>query len=340
MNFKKINDGFILVVGKIKYFLLSLKGNRDLLAFLIFLVLSTGLWFLNALRKEYTTIIKYPVNYTNFPDDYILLGKPTDFVDLKIHSIGYNILPYYLGNIISPIDLNVSSFRKTEQGGGVGAFVLTRTLIRGISNKMSNGVDLIEINPDTLFVRFEKKESKKVPVVFRSTLKFKSSYYQSGNVKIAPDSVVVAGPASIVDTINFIPTNYTTFEELSDTLVRNIVLNNPANTTVDQGRVVVNIPVEPFTEKELQIPLTIKNVPDSLKLKMFPSEVIVTFAVAVSKFNKVKSEDFNAFVDYKTYEGGQLPDRLKVRLNPNFEDIKNVSYSPLFVECLFEKAIK
>ncbi len=340
MNIKKINDDFVQVTDKIKHFLMSLKGNKDLLAFLIFLVLSTGLWFLNALRKEYTTTIEYPVHYTNFPDDYILLGKTRNFVDLKIHSIGYNILPYYVGNIISPIDLNVSSFRRREQGGKVGAFVLTRDLIKDISNKMSNGVDLMEIDPDTLFVHFEQKKYKKVPVLFKAGLNFKFSYYQSGNVTLTPDSVVISGPASIIDTIQSLPTKYTKFEQLSDSLVRNLALNIPSNIIVDPGRVVVNIPVEPFTEKELQIPLTIKNIPDSLKLKTFPSEVNVTFAVAVSQFNKVKTDDFDAFVDYNSYVGGQLPDRLKVRLNSDLDNIKNISYSPLFVECLFEKVIK
>ncbi len=340
MNIKTLKSYLGQIVVKLKQFVISLKSNRDLLVFLLFLFLSTGLWVLNALRKEYTTTIEYPVNYTDFPDDFILLGKPQETVELKIHSLGYNILPYYMGRILSAKDLYVSSFRRISNGDELGAYVLTRSLIKDISNHMSNGVELLSISPDTLFVKFEKKEYKKVPVVFQSELKFRSSYYQSGDITIRPDSVEISGPASYIDTTEFVYTKRTKYDDLMDSLTRNLGLEMPTDMSVNPSRVVVNIPVEPFTEKSVLIPLTLLNVPDTLQLKTFPSEVNVTFSVAVSKFNEVKSTDFEVFVDYNSYSGNNLPDRLKVKMNTNLDNIKNINYSPLFVECLFEKLIK
>ncbi len=324
--------------SKTKELLLSLKNNRDLLVFLVFLLLSTGLWFLNALRKDFVTTIEYPVKYSDFPEDFILLGEPQTQVQLKIRSLGYNILPYHFGKVISPEDLRVSAFKRMRKGNAEGAYILTRELKNMFTRNLTNGIDLLEIYPDTLFVLFEKKERKKVPVRFQSQLKFKPQYYQSGNIKIKPDSVEISGPSTLIDTLDYVSTENKVFEELSDSLVRNVSLVTNKKIQVSPGRVVVSIPVEPYTEKVLNIPLKMVNVPDSLRLKCFPSEIKVSFTVAVSKFNDVSSADFNALVDFNTNTSNTLPDRLKVKITDMPQGVKNVDYSPLFVECLFEKS--
>ncbi len=334
---KQLKSNIDEIVDKLKDALLSIKQNRDLLVFLLFFVLATGLWFLNALRKEYTTTITYPVDYIKFPKDFIVLGKPQTKVQLKIKSSGYSVLPYHLGKVLNPEELNVSSFRRMDFGQNSGAYVLTDDLKKSFSDKLSNGIELIDIFPDTLFVNFEKKERKKVAVKFNSTLEFQPQYYQSGQVMIKPDSVEVAGPASVIDSIDYIETLFKFEDPLSDSLKRNVSLKSIKDIEINPSRVVINIPVEPFTQKNLSIPIDQLNVPDSLRLRSFPGNVNVSFTVAVSQFNNINAQDFSAIVDYNTYNEGGLPDRLKIKLLDFPNGIKSVNYSPLFVECLFEK---
>ncbi|WP_066628830.1 CdaR family protein [Labilibacter marinus] len=318
----------------------SIKQNRDLLAFVLFLVLSIGLWFLNALRKEYTTTISYPVKYENFPKDYILLGEPQDKIDLKIKSLGYSILPYYWGKILNPEQLNVSSFRRIKQGNKYGAFVLTRDISKDFSSKLSNGIELLEIFPDTLFVSLEKKERKRVAVKFEADLFFEQQYYQSGNVSLKPDSVEISGPASLVDSVTFVSAKFELEEALRDSLVRNVSIKGIDKLEITPSRVVVDIPVEPFTQKNLRIPVDHLNIPDSLSLKSFPGVINITFTVAASRYSRINAQDFSAIIDYNQRDTKGLPDRLKVRLLQRPSGIKNVTYSPLFVDCLFEKKAK
>lgn len=311
--------------------------NKDLLVFLLFVVLATALWFLNALRKEYTTTVSYPIRYSQFPDDFILLGKPMNSLELKIKSHGYTVLPYHMGKILDPEELNVSSFKRIKSGDTYGAFLSTRDLLKSFSDKLINGVELLQIYPDTLFVYFEKKERKKVPVRFNSKLSFEPQFYQFGEISIQPDSIEVSGPESVIDSLDFVYTELKTFEGLNDSLVRNVSVEGLENVEMKPSRVVVSIPVEPFTQKNITISINDMNVPDSLKLKTFPSEVSVSFTVAVSQFNKISSDDFATIVDYDTKSTSSLPDRLKVKLLNVPDGIKDVNYTPLFVECLFEK---
>ena len=318
----------------------SLRQNRDLLVFVIFLVLSTALWFLNALRKEYTTTISYPVKYVDYPKNFILLGKPQDKLKLKIRSFGYAALQYHLGKILDPQPLNVSSFKRTRRGDTYGAYVATKNISKSFSDKLSNGVELLEIYPDTLFVYLEKKERKMVEVRFDSELTFEQQFYQSGDIAIKPDSVEIAGPSSLVDSIKFVTTEFNNSDALRDSLVRNVGIRTIDNIEINPNRVVVNIPVEPFTQKKLRIPIGHLNLPDSVRLKTFPGDINIAFTVAASRFNKITAQDFSAFVDFNQNKSPGLPDRLKVKLVKQPEGIKSVTYSPLFVDCLFERERK
>jgi hypothetical protein len=52
-------------IKKIKQFLTT----RDFLVFLLFLGISTALWTLQALRKNYEMTVEMPIAYTNLPGD-------------------------------------------------------------------------------------------------------------------------------------------------------------------------------------------------------------------------------------------------------------------------------
>lgn len=331
------NDNIPKWTQKVQKVLASIKQNRDLLVFLLFLVLATGLWFINALRKEYTTNISYPVKYGEFPDDYILLGKPQNKIQIQIRSLGFSILPYHMGKFLEPHLLKVSSFRRIRTENRYGAYLPTREILKNFTGTFPKDIELVSISPDTLFIYFEKKERKKIPVKFNSQLKFKPQYYQSGKIKLKPDSVEVSGPSSLIDSIAFVETEFKIYEALSDSLVRNMSLERTSNLEFNPSRVVVSIPIEPFTEKNLNIPIVHLNVPDTLTLKTFPDDINLTFTVAASRFNTVRAQDFSVAVDYSSSTAPGLPDRLKVRLLSQPEGIKNVSYSPLFVECLFKR---
>ncbi len=334
---KRFKDNIPNWTQKAKKVLASAKQNRDLLVFLLFFVLATGLWFINALRKEYTTTISYPVKYVEFPNDYILLGKPQSKIQIQIRSLGFSILPYHMGKLLEPHLLNVSSFRRIKTEKRYGAYLPTREIFNSFAGTFPKDIKLVSISPDTLFIFFEKKERKKVPIKFNSQLKFKPQYYQSGKIKLKPDSVEVSGPSSLIDSITFVNTEFKTYEALSDSLGRNMSLERIGNIEFTPSRVVVSIPIEPFTEKSMRIPIKHLNIPDTLTLKTFPDDINLTFTVAASRFNTVKAQDFSVAVDFTSSTTPGLPDRLKVRILSQPEGIKNVSYSPLFVECLFKR---
>lgn len=78
-------------IGKILgYFGASheLHIKRNVVTYGICVIIATVLWFLNALNKEYTTEITYPIKYTELPKGKLLVSEPPKEMTLAIKAHG------------------------------------------------------------------------------------------------------------------------------------------------------------------------------------------------------------------------------------------------------------
>jgi len=108
----------------------------------------------------------------------------------------------------------------------------------------------------------------------------------------------------------------------------------PEKTTVSPQKVILKIEVEKFTEKELKIPITIRNKPENTTVKLFPSEVKILISVGLSEFDKIKPTDFEASVDFNTIEDGMQDIAVTIDKNPVSNQV--IRYNPERVEFLVE----
>lgn len=326
------------VQGIVRLWFDQLKQDKNLVVFLIFLVISTGFWFLNALRKEYTATLSYPVKFVDLPENKML---PEDFrgrIEVKVKAVGFVILRYQLSNAFLPLTFSVSEMQSLKTASGEeGVFTITSTEKNKIAGQLSQGMELIDISPDTLFVPLAEKGNARVPVKILADIGFQKQYLQAGEIMVQPDSVTISGPKSIVDTIRFIQTRKVDLQGLSDTVTTNVPLVIPPRVKSSVKKVTATIPVEPFTEINLKIPLRIYGLPDSLRIKTFPSSIQVSFRVGISKYGTIDESHFSAVIDASPVLRSDRPERLKVRLDKAPINIESLSFSPIFVEYLLEK---
>ncbi|MFO8002494.1 MAG: CdaR family protein [Marinilabilia sp.] len=314
-----------------------LRQNRDLIVFLVFLVIATGFWFLNALRKEYTTTLSYPVRFVNVPDERMLPEDVQKKIDLEVRAVGFVILRYQLSNAFLPLNFDVSDMQSATINNTEGVYALTGEEQDRIVGQLSQGMELVEISPDTLFVPLIEHTSVRLPVRAKTDLGFAKQHLQAGPVILDPDSVEVSGPSQIIDTMSHINTRALVFEELRDTVSTMVSLDVPDRIETSENKVSATIPVESFTELNMRVPLKVAGLPDSLRIKTFPSEIQVSFRVGISKYEAVDESQFRAVVDVDPVLDDDRPDRLKVRLDKVPEEVESVSFSPIFVEYLLEK---
>ncbi|WP_439185208.1 CdaR family protein [Carboxylicivirga taeanensis] len=315
----------------------ELREDKNALIFLVFLFFSACFWVLNALQKDnYSTDVTYPVKFVNVGEDEIIYGSAKRELQLKIKGGGFKILNFLTRHQFSAKGIDVSQLNRVTVNGITGAYVNSKDYFQLIERELVMGIELVTITPDTLFIPLIKRHSKKIPVKVDAKLSFAQQCQLSGPVVVEPDSVIVSGAGSIIDSLDFISTKPLTFEKLADTIVRNVSLEKAENIEMQAKRVVVTFPVEPFTEANIMVPIKAVNLPDSLELRTFPSEVNVSYNLGLSR-PLYKVSEFNVLIDFSEMDFNRLPRRLKVKVNDHPDNIQNMTYQPVFVEYLLER---
>ncbi len=314
-----------------------LRFDRRVMVFIFFLVVSTVFWLLNVLGREYTTQLSYPVRYTNFPDDVVMVGELPSNLDLTVNAYGYTLLKHYIGRRLLPIVFDVNSFslNRMPDTDTKNFYMLTSVAANRVTGQLGADIEVLRIEPDTLFFRFTDMISGRLPVKPVLEIQFEQQFMMKGNIVVEPDSVDVSGPAAVIDTMQFIPTITFRKTGVNKPVTEKVSLPEFKMLNLSVSTVLLNIPVEQFTEASLRIPVEAVNLPDTLIMKTFPSVITVSYMVALSDYDKVTVEQFNAIADYNSVPSGN--GRLKVDIVKQPAFVRSVRFAPQFVDYIIEK---
>lgn len=313
----------------------EVRLNRNIITYLICVVIASILWFLNALNKDYTSDISYPVKYTNFPEDkYPVIQLPSK-IQLEVKAKGFALLGHRIRTSFLPITLNVSSYRgHAKEKNGMLEFTLNTNDIKDkISNQLSTDIKLNNITPEEIVFKLANSVSKMVPVIPVVNYTLKRQYILN-KITVAPDSIRVSGPAPFIDTLQGIPTQAIVLKNLSKDTKETTGLSEMPDCHFQDTKIEVYLQVEQFTEAKRTLPIVPLHVPDSLIIRLFPTNVAISYEIGLSKYDKVSNSDFVFAVDYpKTNDSPYL--EIKMEKVPAF--IKNLSFSPQKVEYIIER---
>jgi hypothetical protein len=317
--------------------------RRKYLVFLFFVALSTLAWYIRALADNYITIIKYPVKYSNFPPNRILSKAPPAFLNIQVRADGFTILSYKL-KLKPALHFDVNSFSLYAlSNDSTSLYLLTDYIHDKLTtelNETNKNIQILDIAPDTLFFNFLRLRNKKVPVkvtIIKNELMFARQHMLNGEPYIIPDSIIVSGPTSILDTLTQINTEPIKFDNEADTIETTKHLKMIDERVIfSVNKVTVVIPIDRFTESEFEIPIDAINVPENLVIKSFPNKIKINYLITLSNFNKVTPASFHAYIDFNTIDPDINP-KLKVELDSLPAYVQNVKIKPAYVEFLIEK---
>ncbi|MGQ7869290.1 hypothetical protein [Sunxiuqinia sp. sy24] len=314
----------------------QIKNERRLVIYLICVGIASIFWLLNALEKEYTVELSFPVRYTNMPKSKMLVNTPPKNFVLEVRSYGFTLLRYKLSMAFSPLVFNVDEIAGDLINGTQknNYAIPSRYYRKKISDQISNELNLTSIQPDTVHFQFDRILTQKKKVVPDVSLGFKKQHYLYDEIVVTPDSIEVLGPESILDTLPHIKTNYQQYKELGHLIQRNVSLQKIKNLEFSTNRVTIQIPVEEYTEKQLTIPVKIDSLPRKIHVHLFPAEVKVTFLISLSRFSDVLPSDFRASVSYQDIKNNL--DYLPVKLDKTPAQFKLVNFAPMKIEYLIE----
>ncbi|MDX8341280.1 hypothetical protein SLH46_18920 [Draconibacterium sp. IB214405] len=312
----------------------QLKNDKRVVVFLVCLLIATILWFLNALEKDYSTTIAYPVRYVTPPNHQFLANTPPEKLDLKVEAHGFTLLRHKLSFAYSPIVLNLTNITRNVELNNGAYLVPTNTLQRRISSQISNEISLQQVSPDIIRIELDSLKTKTIKVKADVTVNFKAQFNFKNPIKLRPNEVKITGPASTVDSIQYLVTEKREFENVDASASRKIKVLHPETTTLVPQEVLLQLDVEKYTEKQLRLPIQVVNKPADVRIKLFPSEITLNCLVGLSEFDNISSADFRAVIDYSSINDNDSRLPVKIAHKPTFVEITR--YTPESVEYLIE----
>lgn len=276
------------------------KFRQRISIFSICLVISVIIWFSIKLANSYDTVIELPVSFINPPKNKVLTGISDSVLRVEIVDKGSDLfrLEYLQKNRQATINLkNVFLYNK---GGRYESIVTPSAHLNEIEQELNLMGKILAISPDTLYLTFENQKSKKVPVGANFILSFKKQFMQYGNVFFEPDSVTVKGPANLIDQLDSANLGNIVLENLhSDVEFERRFSSDSINRLLDYSPVVVKvkIPVEKYTESEMESQLEIINC-GSHNIKIFPDKVKVIYKVALKDFDRIEPGMITVTADF------------------------------------------
>ncbi|MBO7617205.1 MAG: YbbR-like domain-containing protein [Bacteroidales bacterium] len=270
------------------------KNKRSVLTFLVFLVISTALWFLIKLSENYTTQTTFGVQFTEVPADK-WISSPEQSVKMSLSIDGFHTMRYKMirePNRFVTIPLDEVPYR--FESGNTYSFS-SQYVAERVAERLGISASDITMNDAKIYFAMDALKSKVVPVVLRSDIKTQRQYDLYGIPMLDPSSVTIFGPQEVIDSIKAVKTELLSKlnvnQSFSETLPLDL-LDGQIHSNVKEVK--ADVKVEKYTELDIEVPI---KVIDSLKLRFFPETMSVKCLVAMRDYASITPESFSVAVD-------------------------------------------
>ena len=303
--------------------------RRDVLTFLLFVVIATIVWYGHAMQSVRNTRVPVLIQYTGKPDAIGLKapGLP-DTVMIEVRDAGARLNTYHRDPLRLTIDLH--SYIHGEKGR---IYIPSDALRRSISDILQGTSRLIETAPEDITCDFFTEQERNVCLAFRGTLKTANEYQLVGQPTLSRKRMKIFGDEQSILAIDTLYTEYQELTEVTDTMNIRCAIDAPEGIRLEDDSVDLRIIAERYTEKKFSVPVHIRGIPEGYRIRLFPKEVEVSVRVGMNHFGQVKAGDIHASCTYSP----ERTDKLDVNITYTNPYITAAWAYPGVVEFILEQ---
>ncbi len=299
---------------------LSSTERRRASAFITCLVLAFVAWIVITLSNPYIYIVKEVVVFKNAPQKRAFHSLQSDTVAVTIKGNGWQMLFSKINEQNKIIKVDLSALDSDH-------YVVLSKQLTAINAEKAFPNQVVAVRPDTLYFDFTNRSTRRVPLLLVKSINYQQQYTQSGNAVIKPAYVTVSGPSNVIDKIKRWRTDSLVLKNVNENVTARVNLQASAegNISIYPKTVQVNIPVEEFTEKIVELPVKLIGNVDFYNVKIFPQKIKVTFTTSLNRYAGITDELFEAQADlnlWRMYGYSALP--VKITRVPAFCKIVNI----------------
>ena len=296
--------------------------------FLLFVLLSFVFWLSTKLSNSYTLDQSFKVNWEDVPSGIVLSNIPQQLT-LSISASGMELLLYRWLN--SEIDISLKDVVFNSNEGKIDL----RNQYFLIGQQLFDNTQLNQVVPSQVAFGFTKLEEKKLEVIPKVNVQFRAGYLGDSPMKSSPDSVLVRGPKTLLDSLKALETIVLKVEDLFEDYNQKVALKTIPELQLDRQEVQVQMDVSRYSEKELTLPIEVLNIPEGIRVKLFPASVKIRATLPLSLLRTVNESDFKMAVDYHSLtEENNFFEVVVLRKPPM---VKQLNWEPKQVNYLIRK---
>lgn len=254
------------------------------------ILFSILIWGSITLSDQFFSSMDMDIKVVNQPTGYSCGFVDPETVSLKIKAKGWQLLSLRLG--------------------GENQFLISADNDSGLMSKdpfnqlnentwISSGINIIEISPRKITYDVEKIKVKKVKIIPEVKLDFSNDYGLATPIKVFPDSVLVAGPKSIMDTLSFVMTNPLELTSLDRPTKVIAEIKEVRGFQFERKSVELNLDVQRIVEKVFtDIKVVINDIPKDRHIVLIPNTLECSLRGGISILGKINSDQITASVFY------------------------------------------
>ena len=258
---------------------------------IISVAFSIIIWGTISLSEEYYANVNVPLRVVGYPNGFSIGNKIPDNITIKLRGIGWKLFAVNLGKDVT---YNISV-------NGDSGFIQIKLMDHLTDNRwMLSELDIIDIVPNSLSFSIERRVKKKLPIVADLSLDYKAGYGLAKQVVLEPDSVLIEGPQSVVNSVTEVKTQPIELSSLDKLTIKNIGFAYLTGTSFGTSFVSVNMDIQRIVDKQFDdIDVEVLDVPPDRDVILLPNKISCNVRGGIEILGKLEKHQFRAFVYYR-----------------------------------------
>ncbi len=278
---------------------LRLERGRQLFLFLFCLFLAFVIWTVHKLSDDYSHFFQYKTYLSTTIKGRDCTSGSINNLTVRGRASGFYILQHRFFSkgatlTIAPAE---SIIRKSRTGKD-RFFVLVSDIRDLIVESVSDKLSVEYLSVDTLFFEFQEVSGKNLPIAVRGRITFKEQYTSASGIKITPTHIYVTGEAERLNEIDSVYTENIIVSRTDKEESGCVKLKDIPGVEFSTKEVYYTLETLRYVEEKLELPVLLKNLPDSVNAVVKPSTVTLYIRQEMKKASDLMNSNISIMLDY------------------------------------------
>lgn len=258
---------------------------------LISFLFSVILWVSISLSNDFYATFEFPVKLIDFPEGYTTGSLSQQKISVKIKGKGWKLIGVNLSSDASYV---------IPVGKKIGKRTINLYNFLVENQWLTSDNEVINISPDTLSFLVEKISYKKIPIKPDLNLNFRAGYGLASKIIVSPESTIVFGPTSYLNSLDYAPTETIEYNDLNSKKTEIIPLKNIYGMKYPHKNVSVTLDVQKIVDKNIDnLFVKVLDVPKDRNVLLLPNRIGIGIRGGIDVLGKMDTSQVKTYINYR-----------------------------------------